>query len=197
MFVQVIEGRTNDAEALAALGREWQETLRPGATGYLGVTAGTTADGRAITIVRFDSPESARANSERPEQTEFFTKIRALYDGDPVFTESTDVEEFMGGVDPSATFVQVMKVSGVDRVKVKELDAQFESMADMRPDLLGGFRIWTGPDSEIDVNYFTSEAEARAGESKELPPEAQALMAEFGEAMSNTEWIDLTDPFIA
>ena len=90
-----------------------------------------------------------------------------------------------------------MKVTGVDRAKAKELDDQFATFSSLRPDLLGVFRIWTGPDSAVDVNYFTNEAEARAGESKELPPEMQQLMAEFGELMKNTEFLDLVDPTIA
>ena len=62
MFVQIIEGRTNDADAMRRKGEEWLEKLRPGAVGFVGVTAGATADGRAISIVRFDSAESAKAN---------------------------------------------------------------------------------------------------------------------------------------
>ena len=93
-----------------------------------------------------------------------------------------------------AGFVQVMKVRGVDRTKVERLDATFDEFASMRPDLLGGLRVWTGPDSYIEAAYFTSEAEARAGERTELPEAVQAIMAEFQEMMANTEFIDLKDP---
>lgn len=196
MFVQIIEGRTSQADAVQALGRRWEEELRPGATGYLGVTSGVAADGRAITIVRFDSPESAQANANRPEQTAFFNEMSQLYDGAPTFLESTDTEEYLGGISTAAGFVQIMKSAGVDRVRMKELDAQFERLAEHRPDLLGSFRIWTGPDSCYEVAYFTSEAEARANEAKEMPPEVQAVMAEFGDLMANTEYLDLTDPQI-
>ena len=56
--------------------------------------------------------------------------------------------------------------------------------------------MWTGPDSLLEANYFTSEAEARANESKEMPEEVQALMAEFGDMMQNTEFLDLSDPML-
>jgi hypothetical protein len=90
--------------------------------------------------------------------------------------------------------VQVMKVSGVDRAQVERLDETFDEFAKLRPDLIGGLRAWTGPDAYVEAAYFTSEAEARAGEKAELPEEVQAMMAEFQEMMANTEFIDLTDP---
>ena len=63
MFVQVIEGRTTDPAAIIEHGDRWQREVRPGAIGYLGVTAGVTADGRTVAIVRFEDEASARANA--------------------------------------------------------------------------------------------------------------------------------------
>jgi hypothetical protein len=194
MFVQVIEGRTSDPAAIIEQGDRWQKELRPGAIGYLGVTAGVTADGRAIAIVRFEDEASARANAERAEQTRWFEATAKLYDGEPAFTESSDVTEWMGGGSNDAGFVQVMKSTGVDRSQVEKMDAAFEPFADQRPDLFGGLRIWTGPDSCIDVAYFTSEEEARKGEQAEVPDEMQKLMSEFEAGMGETEYLDLTNP---
>jgi hypothetical protein len=193
MFVQVIEGRTSDPAAIIERGERWQREVRPGAIGYLGVTAGVTADGRTIAIVRFEDEASARANAERPEQTAWFEGTAKLYDGEPAFTESSDVTEWMGGGSDDAGFVQVMKSTGVNRAQVEKMDVVFEPFADQRPDLLGGLRIWTGPDSCIDVAYFTSEEEARKGEQAEMPDELKELMSEFG-SMGETEYLDLIDP---
>ena len=193
MFVQIIEGRTSDAKALMDHGEQWQQDVRPGAIGYLGITAGVTADGRSIAIVRFEDESSARANSERPEQSTWWEGMAKLYDGEPTFSESSDVTEWMGGGSDDAGFVQVMKSTGVDRAKVEEMDKVFESYTHLRPDLLGGLRIWTGPDSCVDVAYFTSESEARAGEKAEMPDEVQELMGDF-EGMGDTEYLDLTEP---
>jgi len=45
--------------------------------------------------------------------------------------------------------------------------------------------------------YFTSEADARAGEQKEPPPSLQASMAELAElAIGETTYYDLTDPWL-
>lgn len=194
MFVQIIEGRTADAEGLVRQGERWQAEVKPGAVGFLGVTSGVTADGRAITVARFESEQAARANSERPEQGAWWSEMAKYFDGDPSFTESSDVQELLGGGSNDAGFVQVMKSRGIDRARMARLDEQLERYAGERADLLGGLRVWTGPDSCVEVNYFSSEAEARAGEKKELPPEMQAMMAEFQDVMQNTEFLDLSNP---
>jgi hypothetical protein len=196
MFVQVIEGRTKDPDGMKRQSDRWQSDVRPGAIGYLGVTAGTAPDGRSIALVRFESEEAARANSERPEQSAWFEEMQKYWDGEPSFTESSEVEEFMGGGNDKAGFVQIMKSNDVDRAKLARMDQEFEKVAHMRPDLIGMFRVWTGPNSCLEAAYFSSEAEARAGEKAEIPADVQALMAEFEDMNVNTEFIDLPDPQI-
>ena len=154
---------------------------------------GSHRHGRTIAIVRFEDEASARANAARPEQTAWFEGMARLYDGEPAFTESSDVTEWMGGGSNDAGFVQVMKSKGVDRSQVEKMDSLFAPFADQRPDLLGGLRIWTGPDSCIDVAYFTTEEEARKGEQAEMPDEMKELMSDF-EDMGETDYLDLTDP---
>jgi hypothetical protein len=87
----------------------------------------------------------------------------------------------------------VMKSTGVDRAQVERMDSALEPFAGQRPDLLGGLRIWTGPNSCTDVAYFTTEEEARKGEQAEIPDEMKELMSDF-EGMGETEYLDLTDP---
>src|SRR4029077_20067824 len=120
---------------------------------------------------RFESADAARANSDRPEQGAWWAETEKLFDGQPEFSESSDVTTFLAGGSDDAGFVQVMKVAGVDRAKVEDGDRQFAPIAaDVRPDLIGGVRVWTGPDSMIEANYFTSEAAAREGEKAPPPP---------------------------
>jgi hypothetical protein len=57
-------------------------------------------------------------------------------------------------------------------------------------------RTWTGPDEYVEVAYFTSEAEAREGETKEPPPELADQMGEFEDMMANVEFLDLRDPWL-
>jgi hypothetical protein len=193
MFVQIIEGTTSNADALTAAGDAWQEEVRPGAIGYLGVTAGVGEGGKAFTLVRFQDEASARANSDRPEQGAWFEKhLATAYDAPPTFTESSDVTEFFGGGSNDAGFVQVMKSKGVDRAELERLDQVFEKFVGERPDIIGGLRVWTGTDTCVDVMYFTSEAEARKGEQAEMPEEMKQAMSSM--ASMDIEFLDLTDP---
>jgi hypothetical protein len=197
MFVQVIEGRVSDRDGLQRQLDRWMTELRPGATGFLGSTAGVTDDGNAIAFARFDSAAAAKANSERPEQGEWWAETQKFYDGEVTFTDSDDVETFLGGGSNDAGFVQVMKGSGTDRDQLHAMDESFEKHAgSFRPDVVGVLRVWTGPATYIEAAYFTSEAEARAGETKEPPAELADEMGQFEGLMANIEFLDLRDPWL-
>ena len=197
MFVQLIEGRVSDADGLRRQLDKWNAELKAGADGYLGATGGVTDDGRVIFAARFDSAEAAEANSARPEQGEWWSETERSFDGEVTFTDSDDVETYLRGGSNDAGFVQVMKSKDVDREQVHALDAIFTSVADtFRPDLIGGLRVWTGPTESTELAYFTSEAEARANEKKDPPPEFADQMAQFEQMMANTEFIDLRNPWL-
>ena len=86
---------------------------------------------------------------------------------------------------------------GKEREGVRLADRQFEPLAKkLRPDLIGGTRVWTSPDTMIEANYFTSEADARKGESQPPPEEFAEGFAEFMEMMSKAEFVDISDPFL-
>jgi len=197
MFVQVIEGKVADREALHRQMDRWQSELRPSAAGFLGSTAGVADDGRAVCFARFESAAAAQANSSRPEQGQWWSETEAAFDGDVTFSDSEDVDEFMGGGSDDAGFVQVMKGHGVSRDRMRAMDEHFEQHGTgLRPDLLGGHRVWTGPDRYVEVAYFTSEAEAREGEKREPPAELVDAMREFEELSRNMEFIDLKEPWL-
>ena len=196
MFVQVIEGRVSDREGLRRQMEKWKTDLRPGATGFLGSTGGVTEDGKGIAFARFESAAAAKANSDRPEQGAWWSETEKCYSGGVTFTDSEDTETFLGGGSNDAGFVQIMRGTA-DRGELHAMDAVFEQAAgSWRPDLIGVFRVWTGPDSYTDVGYFTSEAEAREGEKKEPPPELAEQMGQFEQLMSSVEFIDLEDPWL-
>jgi hypothetical protein len=197
MFVQVIEGQVADAERLRQQMDRWNEVLRPGAAGFLGTTGGVTDDGRGVFLARFDSAAEAKANGDRSEQGQWWAETVPCFDGEVTFTDSEDVEMFLAGGSDDASFVQVMKSSGVDRAKMHEMDRQFERVAaQWRPDLIGGTRVWTGADSCIEFAYFTTEAAAREGEQKAPPPELAGQSADFAAMMAHTEFLDLRQPWL-
>ena len=138
----------------------------------------------------------AETNSQPAEQGEWWAETAKCFDGDVRFTNSDDVDSFLAGGSNEAGFIQVMKGRGTDRDQMHTLDAQFETHAASFRHLLGGFRMWTGPDSYIEVAYFTNESEARQGESKEPPAEFAAQMGDFQTLMANVEFIDLREPWL-
>src|SRR3712207_5779242 len=182
MFVQLIQGRTSDAEAVRTALDKWMEELQPGSIGWLGSTIGVTDDGRVLAVARFESAEAAARNSERPEQSRWWGETRRLFDGEVTFTDSEDVEVDLTGDPDRAGFVQVVQGRVTDRERARELFAQLptEAMARFRPEVLGSVMINHEPDRWAQVIYFTSEAEAREGERKEVPPELQAGQEQLG-----------------
>jgi len=199
MFVQVIQGKTSQPQALLdAFGRAKAE-LALGAKGWLGSTGGVTEDGRFIVVARFESEELAMANSARPEQDAWWTETSKLVDGEATFRNSTDVDVDLSGGDPDqAGFVQVMQGRGSDPERAKQLMAQDAGKwAAFRPDVIGSVAIGHDEGEYTMVMYFTSEAEAREGESKELPPDLAAQMEEMNKLnIGEPEFFDLKQPMI-
>jgi hypothetical protein len=194
MFAQVIRGKTKDADALRAAGEKWQKELRPGAKGYLGSTHGVADDGTMVTIVRFESEAAAQANSDRPEQGEWFQANIAPNVSDVTFYNCPTVDLFGGGGDDSAEFVQVMFYKPSDVEALRKIAKSFENVAADRPDILGGVLCIATDGTVIDTNYFRSEKEARENEGKPMSAEMQEVMQKFGEIAGNVEFVDLRSP---
>jgi hypothetical protein len=197
MFIQVIQGQVIDADELRRAMDRWIAELAPGATGWVGSTAGVAEDGRFIATARFESEEAARANSDRPEQGMWWSQTEKSL-SDVVFHDCSDVTLINGGGSDRAGFVQVMQTTDSDVPKLKEMNAQMaDSIRQMRPDVLG-MTIGVHEDGRgtTALVYFTSEAAAREGEQQAPPPEAAAQMEEMGKAMGEVSYLDLRDPWL-
>jgi hypothetical protein len=196
MFVQLIQGRTSKPEELRAAVDRWMQDLAPDATGWLGSTGGVTEDGRFIAAIRFDSEEAARRNSERPEQGQWWAETERLFDGEAIFRDSSDVTVDVRGDPDQAGFVQIMQGRSTDPARAKQLMAQDDDKwAALRPDTVGSVVIGHDNGAYTMVMYFTSEADAREGERKEVPPELRATMDEMNKlSVGETEFFDLKQP---
>jgi hypothetical protein len=197
MFVQIIEGRASNADAMRAAGEAWDRDVRPGSEGFLGTTGGVTDDGTAILVARFVDSAAAAANQARPEQQAWFEAHgTAMFDGgEPSYTNSDDVEELFGGGSDEAGFVQIMQGTCSDRDGAKAFQASTaDRLRDARPDLLGGLTIWHDDGRHFtDVNWFSSEDEARAGEARMGETMADDF-AEFNRLFEVDRFIDLRPP---
>lgn len=198
MFVQVIQGNVSDAERVRAAFDRWIQEVAPGAVGWLGSTGGVTEDGRFIALARFESEEAARRNSERPEQDRWWAETSNLFTGEVTFRDSTDVTVDVTGDPDQAGFVQVMQGRGSDPDRAKELMAQdSDKWAEFRPDVIGSVAVGHEGGAYTMSMYFTSEAAAREGERKEMPPELAAQMEEMNKlSIGEPEFFDLKRPWI-
>jgi hypothetical protein len=198
MFVQVIQGQVADAERAHAALDQWARDLAPGATGWLGSTAGVTEDGRFIALARFESEEAARRNSDRPEQDRWWSETARLFTTEPTFKDSSDVIVDVVGDPDTAGFVQVMRGQGTDSDRARELMSQDSAAwADFRPDIVGSIVAVYEDGAYTMAIYFTSEEAAREGERKEPPAELKAQMEEMDAlSVGVPEFFDLKQPWL-
>jgi hypothetical protein len=198
MFVQVIQGQVSDAAQIRAQLEKWVAEVAPGAVGWLGSTAGVTDTGSLVALVRFESEDAARQNSDRPEQTAWWEETATLFNDEPVFHDSTSVEVDTPGDPAQAGFVQVMQGRSSDPDRARELMANDPTdWQEFRPDILGTVSVGHDGDAWTMAIFFTSEEAAREGEQKEPPPEMQEMMKEMDAlTIGETVFYDLKDPWL-
>jgi hypothetical protein len=192
VFAQIIRGKVSDPTAVRPVVDRWMTELGPTAKGWLGSTSGVTDDNEVFVLVRFESEEAARANSDRPEQGAWWAEMEKIFDGQPTFQDSNDVQVDTSGDPDAAGFVQVMTGQVTDPDRAKRLMAEQPDMRTLRPDILGSVSVSHEDGKWTMVIYFTSEAEAREGEAKQMPPEALKAMEEMQElSVGQPEFLDL------
>jgi hypothetical protein len=197
VFIQVVKGMASDPTAVRAALDEWMDDLSPSAEGWLGTTAGVTADGHFIAVVRFDTAEAAQANSDRPEQGAWWARTEPLLAG-ATFQDSTKVIVDLVSDPSRAGFVQIMQGHGTDPERAAELMTRdSDKWAEFRPEILASVgAMHPGGDYTMTI-YFTNEAEAREGERKEPPPELKAQMDEMQTLATGVPtFFDLPDPWL-
>jgi len=113
------------------------------------------------------------------------------------FIDNKDVQITEHGQLDNAHFVQVMDGHILDRKRADELErAGDEMLAKARPDLLGTVTAYFDDGEYTAAAYFTSEAEAREGERKEMPAEVGADFAEWERVMKVDKYLDITEPWL-
>ncbi|MDQ1521593.1 MAG: hypothetical protein QOI55_2666 [Actinomycetota bacterium] len=195
MFIQVIQGKVSDPDHLNRQLQRWRTEIKPGATGYLGATGGVTADGRSISLVRFDSETAADANSTRPEQGAWWNETAKAFDGEISFHNCREVDTAFGGGSNNAGFVQVMQGRANNETEMRRRVAALEDrLRERRPDILGMAIGWHGDGGFTQAVYFTSQDAARKGEAA---TENDDLRHEFMSLIDGEmTFFDLTAPDI-
>ena len=195
MFVQIINGKVKDADEVRRHDERWRKEVMPGAKGFLGSTVGVTDDNRFLAFVRFSDEAAARANSNRPEQSAWWADFEKSLEGAPTFRESNDIALLFDGGSDKAGFVQVMEGSVSDRAKAEafETSEMLDELRAARPDLLGSIRAWFDGGKFVDVAYFTSEADARKGESSS---DFSGPQEEYMSLHGDMSFTDLRNPLL-
>ncbi|NDL58302.1 hypothetical protein [Phytoactinopolyspora mesophila] len=198
MFIQVIQGHVRDEERLRAGMDRWLAEFAPNADGWLGGTYGITDDGMFVGTVRFESEEAARRNSQRPQQDAWWREMSECFDGEVTFHDCRDVMMFLGGGSDDAGFVQVIQGRVKDRDRMHSLIEQTDSvLASERPEIIGGTIAIDDDGIVTETVAFTSEAEAREGEQRELSAMARQLMDEERALLEDVHYLDLHEPWFA
>jgi hypothetical protein len=195
VFIQVLQGRAVNPAGLDEEFDRWLTEVQPGAEGWLGSTSGTTADGEFIAIVRFDSADAARRNSQRPEQDAWWRRA-SQHLADVVFHDSSRVHTFKEGGSDDAGFVQVIQGHSSDMERMAELARTGEEELAQRAPHILGMTVAEHADRPGDFTqtvYFSSEEEARRWE-RDNPPESNEALVEAFSLMSDLRYFDLREP---
>jgi antibiotic biosynthesis monooxygenase (ABM) superfamily enzyme len=200
MFMQIIQGKVKDADAVRATMDRWLTDVQPGAKGWLGGTYGVSDDNQLIACVRFDSHASATENSNRPEQSAWWQEMEQLLDGPVDFHDCDDVRLFLQGGSDQAGFVQVIqsRVRPENRARLLELAQQEDAeLSKYRPDVIGGTIAIDADGVVTETVAFTSESDARMGEKQEIPREITQQLEEQMSLVEDVKYIDLHHPWFA
>ena len=198
MFAQIIRGTVSDPDVVRPVVDRWLKDLAPSANGWLGSTSGITDDRRLFVLVRFDSEQTAKANSDKPEQGQWWAEMEKLLDGEATFQDSSEVYVDIRGDLDTAGFVQVMDGQTRDPERSKQLMAQTQqARIALRPDILGQVVVGHDEGKFTLVIYFVNEEAARRGERQEIPQELQDAMQEMMSlAVGSPEYLDLRMPWL-
>ncbi|WP_148575611.1 hypothetical protein [Nocardioides caldifontis] len=182
MFSQVVRGRADDLSAVRAALARWASAAEA-----IDLTAGVTEDGAFIAVTTCDSEESARAAGG---------DWQALLDGLAV-EDGTRTDVFTTGDTAGARFVQVVRGQVTDLCEARRhKDALQVELATHLPCLLGTLTVEQDGNRFTRVLYFSTEAEARAGESS-MPAEVRRRdQAALRLLVGPMEFLDLRDPWL-
>jgi hypothetical protein len=194
VFIQIIQGGCSREDEMHAMLDRWRAECEPGAEGWLGGTYGFTDDGMFVGVVRFESEELARRNSDRPQQSAWWRECEQLFDGPVEFHDCRDVMLMLEGGSDDAGFVQVVRGRIDDPERVRSMMQEMSSMLhEARPEIIGATIAIEDDGTFTETVAFTDEATAREGERKEPSEDMRAMM----NTMQMTEFLDLHHPWFA
>ena len=192
MFLQVFRGDVHDPAATHGALDRLMGTLDGSTDGWLGTTAGVTPDGRSLTLTRFTTAEDARRTNQGSAGHTWLAEMSGLSSVPVTVDDCPEVITQLRGDSSDAEFVQVLqgRIADLERLE-HALEAASSWQAGSRADIIGGLLALHGDGRFTQAVYFTSEAEARAGEQMERTAEAE----EIDSLVSDVSYFDLRQPW--
>ncbi|MBY9075109.1 hypothetical protein K1X13_09785 [Nocardioides sp. WL0053] len=200
MFIQIIQGKCSRQDELRAAADRWRTEIGDSAEGWLGGTYGFTDDDMFMGVVRFASREAAMANSNRPEQTQWWSEVEQLFDGPVEFHDCDKVMLMMEGGSDTAGFVQIIRGKLDDPARLEaDLDQMTSLIHEARPEILGATFAIEEDGTFTETVAFTDEAAAREGEAKEMPlnEDVRHVWQDWEQITHDVTYMDLHHPWFA
>lgn len=200
MFIQIIQGTCQRQDEVRALMDQWLAEVAPGSVGWLGGTYGFTDEGELLAVVRFESREAAAANSERPEQGEWWSRMEPMFDGPVEFHDCDRVVLMLDGGSDDAGFVQVVRGRIDDPDALESGMREMESMLhEARPEIIGATFAIEPDGTFTETVAFTDEASAREAERRTAPESGPVheAMASWERMVHDVSFRDLHHPWFA
>jgi len=196
VFIQIIQGKCTAQDAMHERMDRWREELEPGTYGWIGGTYGFTDDDMFVAVVRFESAEAARRNSDRPEQSAWWSETSKLFDGEVTFHDCEDVMMFLDGGSDDAGFVQIIQGRVSDPARLRNVvDETQKTLHDFRPDIIGGTVAIDADGYFTETVSFSNEEAAREGERREPPADMRRMIDDEMALMSDVRYLDLHRPW--
>jgi hypothetical protein len=198
MLLQVIQGRVPDRAAMRAQHERWLADIGAAADGWLGSTAGITADDRFICLSRFSSAQALANLSARTDQREWWARTERLFLGPVLTAEFQDAVLILEGGADDAGFVQVAQGRTTDPERLRSLEKELVRwLPEGRPDIIGGLAAVRADGRFVRVFSFSSEELARAGEHGEQHAEIEEILFQMRELTGEATYHDLRHPWLA
>ena len=194
MFVLTVEARTTTPDALRQDVFRWPADVGSSATGWLGNTAGVSADGDFVMMLRFQSEEASLITSDLPEYGRWWEVCARHLATKPTFLPSTNVIGILSGGSDEAAAVQITRGRAA-LSRIRGSVRQLESIAPDAPaELIGGIVAWHEDDRFTEALYFTSQAPARLQVRATTP--LGRFIAAHETTITDASVIELQEPWL-
>lgn len=157
---------------------------------------GVGSNGRFLATMCFTSPSGTDVLESDPLVARWWADLH-LHLEEPTVQDSTSADILIPGGSEAATFVQFIRGRSSDPERMSAINKAMQAEVQMhRPEILGSSIAWHAGGVFTETVYFTSEQEARLGESREFPGGIKGLFEELMQLVQEIAYIDVRSPWM-